>query len=156
MAAVQTLAIEDTDCASFVRRALDELPRIVASDLTTLSLCDLHAGTRTVVVRDGESLPAADCAVFDRDFREHPLVRFHGSHPAGPTQRISDCVNGRSFRDSALFSDYYRRIGINFVMALPLRIDAGCWMRSGVRSPRSIAIYSLVTTPAPRWPVSKS
>jgi len=125
MAAVQTLAADDTDCGSFVRRALDELPRLVASDLTTLSLCDLTAGTRTVVVRDGETLPARDCETFDRHFREHPLVRFHGSHPGGPTQRVSDCVDGARFRDSAVFSDYYRRIGINFVMALPLRIDAG-------------------------------
>jgi DNA-binding CsgD family transcriptional regulator len=123
MAAVQALAADDADCVSFVRRALDELPRIVSSDLTTLSLCDLAAGTRTVVVRDGESLPERECAAFDRHFREHPLVRFHGSHPAGPTQRISDCVDGRRFRDSPVFSEYYRRIGISFVMALPLRTD---------------------------------
>jgi DNA-binding CsgD family transcriptional regulator len=123
MTAVQTLAADDTDCASFVRRALDELPRLVSSDLTTLSLCDLAVGTRTVVVRDGESLPERDCAAFDRHFREHPLVRFHGTHPAGPTQRISDCADARHFRDSAVFSEYYRRIGIGFVMALPLRID---------------------------------
>ncbi|MGO9358652.1 MAG: helix-turn-helix transcriptional regulator [Xanthobacteraceae bacterium] len=32
-------------------------------------------------------------------------------------------MNGRSFRNSALHADYYRRIGINYVMALPLRID---------------------------------
>jgi DNA-binding CsgD family transcriptional regulator len=123
MAAVQTLAADDADCASFVRAVLQELPGIVASDLTTLSLCDLERGTRRVVAREGESLLEADRAAFDRHFRQHPLVRFHGTHPAGPTQRMSDCVSARHFRDSAVFADYYRRIGINFVMALPLRID---------------------------------
>jgi DNA-binding CsgD family transcriptional regulator len=33
-------------------------------------------------------------------------------------------MNVRSFRNSALHADYYRRIGINYVMALPLRIDS--------------------------------
>ena len=32
-------------------------------------------------------------------------------------------MNARCFRNSALHADYYRRIGINYVMALPLRID---------------------------------
>jgi DNA-binding CsgD family transcriptional regulator len=32
-------------------------------------------------------------------------------------------VSGLGFRNSAVFADYYRRIGINFVIALPLRID---------------------------------
>jgi DNA-binding CsgD family transcriptional regulator len=123
LATVQALAAEEGDSAAFVRAVLDELPRIVASDLTTLSLCDLRAGTRRVVGRQAEALSDADRAAFDHHFHEHPLVRFHGSHPAGPTQRISDCLSPRRFRDSAVFADYYRRIGISFVMALPLRID---------------------------------
>jgi hypothetical protein len=32
-------------------------------------------------------------------------------------------MNVNTFRNSALHSDYYQRIGINFVVALPLRID---------------------------------
>jgi DNA-binding CsgD family transcriptional regulator len=121
--ALQSLAEQSTNSAAFVDAALEQLTDIVASDLTTLSLCDLAAGTRRVVGRKGESLSDADRAAFDRHFREHPLVRFHGSHPGGPTQRISDCMDLGRFRNSALHADYYRRIGINHVMALPLRID---------------------------------
>jgi hypothetical protein len=94
---------------------LEQSRGIVASDLTTLSICDLEQGTGRVVCREGETLSEADGAAFDRHFREHLLVRFHSSHPRGPTQRIS--------RNSALHADYYRRIGINYVMALPLHID---------------------------------
>jgi DNA-binding CsgD family transcriptional regulator len=122
--ALQLLAEQSVSSASFIDAALEQLTGIVASDLTTLSICDLEAGTRRVVGRKGESLSEADRAAFDRHFRDHPLVRFHGSHPGGPTQRISDCMNVRSFRNSALHADYYRRIGINYVMALPLRIDS--------------------------------
>jgi DNA-binding CsgD family transcriptional regulator len=124
MSALQSLAEEGADCRSFVVAALDRLTGIVASDLTTLSVCDLDHGARRVIGRAGEALSAADRAAFDRHFHAHPLVRFHGTHPAGPTQRISDCITASEFRHSALHADYYRRIGINYVMALPLRIDS--------------------------------
>jgi DNA-binding CsgD family transcriptional regulator len=121
--ALHAVAEQTSDSTSLVGAALEQLTGIVPSELTTLSICDLEQGTRRVVGRKGESLSEADRAAFDRHFREHPLVRYHSSHPGGPTQRISDCVSVIAFRDSALHADYYRRIGINYVMALPLRID---------------------------------
>jgi DNA-binding CsgD family transcriptional regulator len=121
---LQTLAEQSADGATFIEAALERLTDIVVSDLTTLSICDLQRGSRRVVGRKAEALSAADRAAFDQHFREHPLVRFHGSHPGGPTQRISDCLSVQAFRNSALHADYYRRIGINYVMALPLRIDS--------------------------------
>jgi DNA-binding CsgD family transcriptional regulator len=121
--ALQAVAEQTSDSTSLVGAALEQLTGIVPSELTTLSICDLEQGTRRVVGRKGESLSEADRAAFDRHFREHPLVRYHSSHPGGPTQRISDCVSVPAFRNSALHADYYRRIGINYVMALPLRID---------------------------------
>ncbi len=121
--ALRILGEQSVSSASFIEAALEQLTGIVASDLTTLSICDLQSGSRRVVGRKAEALSDADRAAFDRHFREHPLVRFHSSHPGGPTRRISDCMNANSFRNSALHADYYRRIGINYVMALPLRID---------------------------------
>jgi DNA-binding CsgD family transcriptional regulator len=122
--ALRTLAERGETSASFIDSALEQLTGIVASELTTLSICDLERGSRRVVGRKGESLSEADRAAFDRHFREHPLVRFHSSHPGGPTQRISDCMDMGAFRNSPVHADYYRRIGINYVMALPLRIDS--------------------------------
>jgi DNA-binding CsgD family transcriptional regulator len=123
LGALQALSAQSASCAGFIEAALEELTGIVASDLTTLSICDLEQGTRSVVGRKAESLSAIDREAFDRHFREHPLVRFHSAHPGGPTQRISDCTNRPAFRSSAVYADYYKRIGVNYVMALPLRID---------------------------------
>lgn len=123
LAAFDAIAAENHDPRSFVRDALDRLAELVGSDLTTLSLCDLERQTRTVIGRPGEALAQEDRAAFDRHFREHPLVRYHSTHPRGPTQRITDCVSLRAFRSSPVFADYYGHIGINHVMALPLRID---------------------------------
>jgi DNA-binding CsgD family transcriptional regulator len=120
---MQALATSDDDAAGFVHDLLDHLPRLVGSDLTTLSLCDLTQGTRRVVGRPGEALSCEDRAAFDRHFREHPLVRFHAAHADGPAQRVTDCMTQLAFRRSAVFADYYRRLGIHYVLALPLRID---------------------------------
>jgi DNA-binding CsgD family transcriptional regulator len=125
LGALQAVAVQSANCTNFIDAALEELTGIVASDLTTLSICDLKQGTRSVVGRRAESLSVFDREAFNRHFHEHPLVRFHSSHPGGPTQRISDCRNVRAFRDSGVYADYYRRIGINYAMALPLRIDDG-------------------------------
>jgi DNA-binding CsgD family transcriptional regulator len=123
MAALDAIAAGGRDPRSFVRQALDQLAEFVGSDLTTLSVCDLERQTRLVFGRPGETLSDDDRAAFDRHFREHPLVRYHSTHPAGPTQRVTDCMSLQNFRDSPVFADYYRRIGIGHVMALPLRID---------------------------------
>ena len=125
LAAAQILAEQSTDSQSFVRGALDQLTDIVASDLTTLSLCDLGRNTRRVFGRQGEMLSEDDRRAFDRHFREHPLVRYHAAHTDGTTQRISDRLTRNDFENSELFDDYYRRIGIRHVMALPLRIERG-------------------------------
>jgi hypothetical protein len=123
LGALQSVAAHSASRTNFVDTALEQLTGVVASDLTTLSICDLNQGARSVVGRKAEVLSATDREAFDRHFHQHPLVRFHGSHPGGPTQRISDCMNKQAFRNSGVYADYYRRIGINYVMALPLRID---------------------------------
>jgi DNA-binding CsgD family transcriptional regulator len=121
---MHALAATDEDAATFVHSLLDQVAELVGSDLTTLSLCDLAQGTRRVIGRSGESLSAEDRAAFDRHFREHPLVRFHAAHADGPGQRISDCISQQAFRHSALFADYYRRLNLHYVLALPLRTDS--------------------------------
>lgn len=125
LAATQILAEQSTDSQSFVSGALDQLTDIVASDLTTVSLCDLALNTRLVFGRKGEALSEDDRRAFDRHFREHPLVRYHAAHLDGMTQRISDRLTRDAFENSELYDDYYRRIGIRHVMALPLRIERG-------------------------------
>jgi DNA-binding CsgD family transcriptional regulator len=122
---LQALTADCIDYPSFVGDLLERLPALVPSDLTTLSLCDLQAGTRRVVGRRGETLSDDDRAAFDRHFHRHPLVRYHADHVHGHTRRITDCLSLREFRASGLFAEYYRRIGMGYAMALPLRIDAG-------------------------------
>lgn len=107
----------------FARRGVIHLPRLVASEITTLSLCDLTTGRRRVVGDPPHAFSRAELEAFDRHFREHPLVRFHTGNPDGGAHRISDSVDATAFRATALYADYYARTGIDHALALPLHVD---------------------------------
>jgi DNA-binding CsgD family transcriptional regulator len=113
------------DKASFARLGVERLPALVASEFTTLSICHLASGRREVFGLPTGALSAEDRAAFDRHFHEHPLVRFHGYHGGRVTQRISDSLSPGQFRRSALYNDYYRRIGIDHAIALPIYVRDG-------------------------------
>ena len=107
----------------FARRGVRELPALVASEITTLSLCDLATGKRRVVSDPSHAFGRAELEAFDRHFRDHPLVRFHTTHHDGGAHRISDAMAPAAFRATPLYADYYARVGLDHAMALPLYVD---------------------------------
>jgi DNA-binding CsgD family transcriptional regulator len=122
---VGTMSDAGADAAGFAQVGVDALPRLVASEITTLSVCDLVSGRRHVVGSPGSSLSAEDRACFDRYFNEHPLVRYHGLEHGPGARRISDSQPFARFRHTELYSEYYRRIGIDHVVAVPVEVDSG-------------------------------
>jgi DNA-binding CsgD family transcriptional regulator len=108
---------------SFARHGVTCLPRLVASELTTLSICDLATAHRSVVSDVPGAIAAPQIEAFDRHFHQHPLVRAHGGNPGAPTRRVSDLVSAPAFRRSPLYNDYYRPIRIAHVMAVPLHVQ---------------------------------
>src|SRR5260221_5324890 len=108
---------------SFASSGLDRLPRLVASEVTTLSICALARGRRTVFSTPNRVFSAGERASFDAHFHEHPLVLYHSKTPGGTTHRISDSLTNSQFRRTPLYADYYRCVGIDHVMALPLYVD---------------------------------
>ena len=111
------------DPDALARAALEALPALVASEITTLSVCDLRSGRRDVIGTPAGAINAADRASFDRHFREHPLVRYHADEHGPGAHRISDSLAFALFRHTALYSEYYRCIGIDHAVALPVFVD---------------------------------
>jgi DNA-binding CsgD family transcriptional regulator len=105
--------------------AVQALPALVASEITTLSVCDLRSGRRHVTGTPAGAIGADDRACFDRHFRTHPLVRYHADLRGAGAHRISDSVPFARFRHTALYAEYYRRIGIDHAVALPILVDDG-------------------------------
>jgi DNA-binding CsgD family transcriptional regulator len=119
-------AIEEPQ--ALVRTVVERLPRLVDSELTTLSICDLQSGTRRVISYPRDAIAAGDQACFNRLIHTHPLVRYHSTHADGGAQRISDCTDWGRFRRQELYGDYYRRIGIDHVVAVPVVASSGLVM----------------------------
>ena len=113
------------DVGVFARAGVTELARLVASEITTLSICDPVRHTRRVVGNPREAISAADRACFDRYFSTHPLVRYHFDHPQGGVRRISDSLGTPEFRAGGLYNEYYRSIGMDHAIAMPLFVDRG-------------------------------
>jgi len=142
-----------SDAVAFARHGTQQLPRLVASELTTLSVCDLARNSRSVVSSLEDAISAQDRATFDRFFVEHPLVRFHSSNRHGGAHRISDSLSTTDFRESALYNEYYRRIGIDHAVAMPLFVDRGLLVSFVLNrnqrdfSERECALLNLVREP---------
>ena len=128
------------DTRAFTRESLNALAEHVGADLATLSVCDLRTGHRRVVSVPAHALARDDIQAFDRLFHLHPLVRFHAANPDGTTHRISDSLSAAQFRRTPLYADYYRRIGIRHVVAVPLYVDRH-WLVSFVLN-RSLRDFS--------------
>ena len=76
----------------FAQLGVEQLPQLVASEFTTLSICHLASGRREVFGLPAGALSEQDRAAFDRHFHEHPLVRYHAYQGGRGTQRISDSL----------------------------------------------------------------
>jgi DNA-binding CsgD family transcriptional regulator len=107
----------------YARHGVAALSRLFASELTTLSVCDLQSNQRSVVSDAPGAIGARHLEVFDRHFDEHPLVREHGRNRRAVTRRISDLVPQSTFCETPLYNDYYRAIGIDHTMAMPIYVD---------------------------------
>ena len=109
--------------ANFAHRGVGALSRLIGSDLTTLSVCDLDSNHRSVVSDAPGAISPRHLQVFDRYFDAHPLVRAHGRKPGVGTRRISDLVPADVFQETPVYNDYYRAIGIHHAMAMPIYVD---------------------------------
>lgn len=126
-AALNTLHAIGEDCANgadFARRGVQCLPQLVSSELTTLSVCDLDSGHRSVVCDQPGAISRRALEVFDHHFFGHPLVREHGRNPSAVTRRIEDLLPESTFQRTALYNDYYRAIRIDHAMAVPIHVDS--------------------------------
>jgi DNA-binding CsgD family transcriptional regulator len=123
MAFVGDMIDAQDDADGFVRCGIAGLQRLAASDLTTLSICDLASGRRDVVSSAAGGIGADAKASFDRHFHQHPLVHHHAVEHGTHAHRISDSIPFARFRETPLYDEYYRRIGIAHAIALPVWVS---------------------------------
>lgn len=114
---------EHASLYDYARTTIARLAQWIGAELVTLSYCDLRAGTRRVITWPDGAIGRDDEATFNRWFRAHPLVSFHAAHRDAGAHRISDAWSRERFEDSGLYSEYYRGLGLDAVVAVPVHID---------------------------------
>jgi DNA-binding CsgD family transcriptional regulator len=120
--AVRALSAATAAGEGFLDQGVRILPRLVPSEITHVSICDLDTGNRRVVSDQPGAISKRHLEVFNHYFRDHPLVRAHGRNPAAATVRISDLTPPADFVRSPVFNDYYRPIGIDYAIAVPIHV----------------------------------
>ena len=147
-------ALDDGD--GFARCGVEVLPRLAASEIATLSMCDLASGHRHLIGRPACAVGAAARAAFDCHFGKHLLLRHHEVERGAHVHRIAGSLPFADFRATGLYDEYYRAIGVDHAVALPLRMDDD-WMVSFVFnrhghdfSERELACLEQVRTGAAR------
>lgn len=114
-------AVDDGD--GFARCGVEVLPRLAPSEIATLSLCDLTSGHRYVIGRPACAFGARARAAFDCHFDTHSLMRCGAAGRGRHAHRISDSLPIADFRQTGLYDEYYRAVGTDHAVALPLRVD---------------------------------
>jgi DNA-binding CsgD family transcriptional regulator len=138
------------DAEAFARCGVEGLSALLASELTTLSVCDLHSARRPFTGTD------AARARFERHFNQRPLVQHHARDDGRHAHRVIDPVASRALRASAPDDEHGRQIGLGHTVALPLYADQG-WLVSFVLNRKAcdftddeLALLELVRRPLAR------
>lgn len=117
------LEAESDNPECFARASVAAVSEFVASEHATLSVSDLVTVHRQVAGLPGLRLGADNIACFDRHFFEHPQVLHLGLGGGRATHPMSDALSRHDFQHTALYAEYYRHIGLEYVVAVPLFMD---------------------------------
>src|SRR3981189_1973192 len=104
LAALHAIGEGCRNAGEFARRGVERLPRLVSSELTTLSVCALDSGHRSVVTTRPGAISRRESEAFGRYFFDPPRVREHGRNPRAVTRRIDDLLAERDFRRTPLYN----------------------------------------------------
>ena len=120
---VHAIGAASTSSEAFARAGVSSLKRLVSGELTTLSICALDTGHRSVMSDVPGAISKREIDAFDRHFHEHPLVSAHARNPRAETQRISDLVSAADFQRTGLYDEYYRPMRIDHAMGVPIHVE---------------------------------
>jgi DNA-binding CsgD family transcriptional regulator len=136
---------------------LDGLALYVSNRLPKLIHCDAASYNeinprlkriRWVVTEGVDSFPDAE-RVFEAHMPEHPFVRHHAQCHGQAAVKVSDFLSQRRWRNTGMYSEFYRRLGLERLLAISIPTQPGFVgispLRAGVEfSERERAILTIV------------
>jgi DNA-binding CsgD family transcriptional regulator len=111
------------DVEGFAAGAVRSLPALVPADIASYTVVDRRRWRIAVEKEPSDAgFPDAD-RVFERHMHEHPVLAYCLATDDAPALRISDFLTRREFRRTALYNEFFRRIGTEH--QLVARVPAG-------------------------------
>ncbi len=109
----------------FAETATRGLHALIGCDFASYNEINVAAGRTVVFTVPGEVQPPDAEEAFGRNVEQHPIAVFYAASGGGPALTMSDFLNDRAFRHTALYDELFRPVGGNFVLAAPLPVPAG-------------------------------
>jgi DNA-binding CsgD family transcriptional regulator len=120
LASAQTVSLV-SDPDDFAPIVLPAVAALVRSDITTLNEVDPAAG-RLIAATSPSSVvyPDGVFTAFERLAHGHPLIAHFIASGDGSARKISDVWSTRTWHDSELYDQVYRRLDVEFQMSITL------------------------------------
>jgi DNA-binding CsgD family transcriptional regulator len=117
------------DVDSFAARVVESLPRLIPTDMASFNEVDPRTGRHRALVAPvgADRFPGSE-KIFARHVREHPYIVHIGRFEDGRAHTVSELVSRAAFSRSAIYNEYYRRIGTEHQLAVALPGPAP-WVR---------------------------
>ncbi len=110
----ETYAVRTLD--AFAAHLVSALPKAVRSDYTCYNEINLRRGRVAAVGDPADVVTPQDVQVFERYLFEHPVIAYYQQRRDGRPLKISDFLSRETYRRSAIYNEFYRRIDAEFQM----------------------------------------
>ena len=109
------------DLDTFAQRLVRELRRLVRGERASYNLSSSSLDRVTIVGDGTPPIPGAE-TILSRFYHEHPLVIYFTRQDDWQWLRVTDVTTRDAFRRSNLYEHYYRKMDIEFQIAVMFRV----------------------------------
>jgi DNA-binding CsgD family transcriptional regulator len=109
------------DLRSFRSHVISAVPKLVRSEITTYNEVNCAKRQNATVSDPRDALDFPDShRIFNQHIAEHPLIGHYARSGDPRVVKMSDFLTRGKFHSVGLYTDFYRRVGVEYQMALML------------------------------------
>jgi DNA-binding CsgD family transcriptional regulator len=108
------------DLEDFRDHVLRAVAKVVPVDVITYTELGLRGQPSVRVVHPAAIVATELMKIFDHYRHEHPLIQHFAEHPQARVAKISDFLTTREFHRLGLYSEFFRKIGVEHQMVIGL------------------------------------
>jgi len=109
------------DLRTFCSHVISAVPKLVGSDITTYNEVNCESQQNATVSDPPHALDFPDShRIFNQHIPEHPLIGHYARSGDPRVLKMSDFLTRSKFHSVGLYTDFYRRVGVEHQMALML------------------------------------